>query len=429
MPDWLWMILLQVFLIFLNAVFAGSEIAVLSVNELKLDKMIRDGNAKAKVLKKLTKDPSRFLSTIQIAITLSGFLGSAFAADNFSGYLADGMARLGIGLPYPVLDSISVILITLILSYFTLVFGELVPKQIAIHKTESMALAVSGLIAKISVVFAPLVKILSWSTNAVLRLLHINPDAEEEKLTEEEILMTVQAGTANGVIEPDQGEIIANVFAFDDLKARDLLTHRMDMDVVDLLKPETWHDSICRSEHSFLPVVEGDSDKVIGLLNTKKYFRNQADDDKTRIQESMEKPYFVYESMPADELFATLKNSRKHTAVILDEYGGVSGLVTMTDLLGKLVGNFESGEELITPLPDGSFRIKDKAGVQEVARALDTSINPDYVNFNGLVCSLIQGIPDQNGQEIEYNGWKIRLDHIEHHRVEDALVTRARPEE
>lgn len=420
------MILLQVFLIFLNAVFAGSEIAVLSVNELKLDKMIREGNSKAKTLKKLTKDPSRFLSTIQIAITLSGFLGSAFAADNFSGYLADWMVSLGISLPYNILDSISVIFITLILSYFTLVFGELVPKQIAIHKTEKMALAVSGLISKISVIFAPIVKVLSWSTNAVLRVIHIDPNADEEKLTEDEILMTVQAGAENGVIEPDQSEIIANVFAFDDLKARDLLTHRMDMDVIDLLKPETWQNSICQSEHSFLPVVEGDSDKVIGILNTKKYFRNQSEDEKARIEESVDKPYFVYESIPADELFDSLKNSKRHMAVILDEYGGVSGLVTMTDLLGKLVGNFEPKEDLITPLKDGSYRIKGKASIQDVAKALDTPINPDYVSFNGFVYDLIQGIPDQNGKEIEYGDWKIRLDHINHHRVEDAVVSKTR---
>ena len=203
MYDILWQLLLQVLLIGLNAVFACAEIAVLSVSETKLERMAADGNRKAARLRKLTVQPARFLATIQVAITLSGFLGSAFAADNFSELLVQWLVGLGVGIPAKTLDTISVILITIILSYFTLVFGELVPKRLAMKKSEQLALGMSGLISAISKFFAPLVWLLTVSVNGVLRLLHVDPEGDEEEVSEEEIRMMVDAGSERGAIDPE----------------------------------------------------------------------------------------------------------------------------------------------------------------------------------------------------------------------------------
>ena len=222
----IWQIILQILLISLNAVFACTEIAVISMNDNKLEKMAAEGNRKAKRLFNLTSQPAKFLSTIQVAITLSGFLGSAFAADNFSEILTDLLIKIGTPIPASTLDAISVVVITLILSYFTLVFGELVPKRVAMKNPEKIALGISAFISAIAKLFAPVVWLLTVSTNGILRLLGIDPNAEDEEVTEEEIRMMVDAGSEKGTIDIEEKEIIQNVFEFDDLSVGEIATHR-----------------------------------------------------------------------------------------------------------------------------------------------------------------------------------------------------------
>ena len=267
------LLLVQIILIALNAVFASAEIAVLSVNEARLEQMARQGDKKAVRLYRLTREPARFLSTIQIAITLSGFLGSAFAADGFSDPLVDWVVSLGVSLPRQTLDTIAVVLITLILSYFTLIFGELVPKRIAMKKSEQLALAISGLIAAISAVFRPVVWLLSLSTNAVLRLCGIDPHEEEEQVSEEEIRMMVKAGGDRGTIDREEQAFIQNVFEFDDITAEEIATHRTDVTILWLEDDdETWAKTIHDSRHTLYPVCDGSPDNVTGVLNAKDYF-------------------------------------------------------------------------------------------------------------------------------------------------------------
>ena len=269
----LFMIFLQVFLIALNAVFACAEIAVISMNDGKLAKLVAEGDRRALRLARLTSQPARFLATIQVAITLSGFLGSAFAAENFSDGLVVWLKGLGVSAPAATLDAAAVVFITLVLSYFTLVFGELVPKRVAMRKAEALALGMSALISGIAKLFAPIVWVLTASTNGILRLLGIDPDADDERVSEEEIRMMVDVGSEKGAIDREEKQFIQNVFEFDDLTAGDIATHRTDIDMLWLDESmDDWKATIHSSRHTLYPVCDETADNIVGILNAKDFF-------------------------------------------------------------------------------------------------------------------------------------------------------------
>ena len=267
-------LILQVVLIALNAVFASAEIAVISANDTKLKNMADEGNKRAWKLVKLTEQPSRFLSTIQVAITMAGLLGSAFAAENFAGPVVSLLVSLGITAPEKVMRSIVVILITLILAYFNLVFGELVPKRIAMKNPEGLSLRLSNMLYAVSKVFAPLVFLLTVSTNGVLRLMGIDPEEHEEQVSEEEIKMLLATGSKQGNIDAQETELIQNVFEFDDISVEELCTHRLDVVYLSLEDDDAqWEETIHESRHTFFPVCGESIDDIRGVLNTKDYFR------------------------------------------------------------------------------------------------------------------------------------------------------------
>ena len=264
------MILLQVVFIALNAVFASAEIAVISMNDSKLAKLAAEGNKRAIRLARLTSQPSRFLSTIQVAITLSGFLGSAFASENFSDMLTDWLLSLGVPIPAKTLNTISMVVITIILSYFTLIFGELVPKRVAMRKAETLALGMATLLSTIAKLCTPIVAFLTLSTNAVLRLLGIDPNAEDDEVSEEEIRMMVDAGSEKGAIDHQEKEFIQNVFEFDDLTAGEIATHRTEITLLWLEESmEDWKNTIYNSRHTLYPICEESADDILGILNAK----------------------------------------------------------------------------------------------------------------------------------------------------------------
>ena len=273
-------IILQFVLIFLNAVFASAEIAVISTNETKLQKMAERGDKRAKRLVKMTSQPARFLSTIQVAITLAGFLGSAFAADNFAGPLTNVLVKAGLPLPASFINSICVILITLILAYFNIVLGELVPKRIAMKRAEKTALGISGVLRFVSVIFAPIVWLLTASTNGLLRLFGINPGEDEEEVTEEEIMMMAEAGSEKGSIDSEENELIKNIFEFKEQTVGEVCTHRKDTDLLFLSESdEEWAARIASTRHTYYPICGKGIDDIAGVLSTKDYFRL---DDKSR---------------------------------------------------------------------------------------------------------------------------------------------------
>ncbi|MBR3149521.1 MAG: HlyC/CorC family transporter [Eubacterium sp.] len=426
-------IILLIVLVFLNAVFASAEIAVISMNDARLRQLTSEGNKKAVKLSRLTDQPSRFLATIQVAITLAGLLSSAFAADSFASPIVKRLVGLGVGVNERVLSTVTVIVITLILAYFNLVFGELVPKRIAMKRAEKMALGMSGMLYAVSIIFRPVVFILTASTNLVLRIFGINPNENDEKITEEEIRMLLSQGSEQGTIKDYENEIIQNVFDFNDTTIEQICTHRRDVDFIDANSPiEEWNKVIYETRHSFYPLIRDNNENIIGILDTKDYFRIKNKTKKSVIATAVDEPVYVPEGMKAYNLFKQMKSTRKYFAVIVDEYGGFEGIITLHDLMEALVGdmyNIEEGAVTkdIQQLTDDSWRIKGSAEIDEVSHTVGVDLtNEDmYDTFNGYVCDVLQRVP--NDGEVftcETDELTISVRSVKNHMVQIAYVTK-----
>lgn len=426
-------ILLQVFLIALNAIFAAAEIAIISMNDAKLASLAAKGNKKAVRLARLTSTPAKFLATIQVAITLSGFLGSAFAADNFAVRLVDWLLSLGVPeTAKAALNSVSVIIITLILSYFTLVFGELVPKRVAMKKAESLALGISGLISFISKAFAPIVWFLTFSTNGMLRLFGIDPNEHEESVSEEEIRMMVDAGSEKGTIDVEEKELIQNVFEFDDLSADDIATHRTDIDLLWMDDTvDKWEETIHISRHTFFPVCKDTVDNIVGVLNAKDYFRLKNKTLDNIMKECVKPAFFIPETVKADVLFRNMKQKKNYFAVVLDEYGGMTGIVTITDILESIVGDYDEDtmtaqeeDPEILKVNDDTWKILGTALISDVEEELGISLDTEDVDtFGGYVFSVL-GIVPEDGETLttETDVLEISITEVKEHRIEKTIV-------
>jgi putative hemolysin len=419
----------------INAFFASAEIAVISLSEAKLKKQAEEGDSKASKLLALTQAPDSFLSAIQIAITLAGFLSSAFAADSFAGPLVTWLTQdVGFtAIPPASLNTIMVVCITIVLSYFSLVLGELVPKRIAMQKTEAVARATVGVVTAVAHLFRPIIWLLSKSTNGVLRLLHIDPNAESEEVSEDEIMMMVDLGEERGAIETNEKELIENIFEFNNNTAEDVMVHRTDMV---LLWVEDTHEDILaairQSGLSRFPVYEEDADDIIGVLNTRDYLLNDQLDRPKTTRELLRPAYFVPESVRTDVLFRDMQSKKVHLAIVVDEYGGTSGLVTMEDLLEEIVGNiydeFDPQEEKdIERLDDGLWRVSGSCELERVAEALDVEFPEDEESdtLGGLVFAQLSVIPADGSQlEVDAYGLHIQVQNFTDRRVEWALVSK-----
>ena len=426
-------LLLQLLLILVNAFFAATEIAVLSLNVTKLRKLEEEGALYAKKLIHLVEEPSGFLSTIQVGITLAGFLGSAFAADNFSGPLVDWIIN-GLGfhsISESVLDTLSVILITLILSYFTLVLGELVPKRIAMQKPLEVAKVSSNVVGVISVVLKPVVAFLSLSTNGILRLLRMKTETEEELITEEDIRMMMNQGKKTGSIDSDEQQWIENVFEFDDISVKEAMT--CTPDVVAIPYDSTNEEIlsiITESGLSRFPVYDEDMNDILGILNTREFLLNLNSKECTCLEEIIRSAYFVPETIRAQSLFKDMQKKKVHIAVVVDEYGATSGIITMEDLIERIVGNiydeFDPAEAAdIEQLKDNLWRVSGSYNVWDLASLLEIEIPEDveYSTVGGMVFSCLHMIPkDGTKLDVEVNGVKIHVEQIEEHRIKSVLI-------
>ena len=428
----IWQLLLQVVLIGINAFFAMTEIAVISLNESKINRLAEDGDPEAKKLQYLTENPARFLSTIQVAITLAGFLGSAFAASNFASRIVAAVQASGANVNLETLNTLCVVGVTLLLSYVTLVFGELVPKRIAQKKPERIAKKVVGVIRFCSVLTKPIVWMLSKSTNGVLRLLGMDPKDEAEEVSEDDIRLMVDIGGEKGAIGADEREMIDNIFEFNDSTAEDLMIHRTDTVTIWVDEdPAELEKQIVESGHSRFPVYDEDMDDIIGILYLRDYFVNLRVEQPKPLRQIIRPPYFVPDSVKADALFREMQSRQIHMAIVVDEYGGFNGIITMEDLLEEIVGNiydeFDPVEQDMEQLEDGVWRMRGSVGLDTLGEIFDINLPEDeFDTLGGMVFGELGIIPDDGETpEVEAHGLHIWVEEIADRRVEWARVKKA----
>ena len=392
-------------LIALNAFFAATEIAFISLNDTKIEKQAKQGNKKARQINEMLKEPSKFLATIQIGITFAGFLSSAFASDAFADRLAPVLQQL-IPLGIGIWKSVSIVLITIILSYFTLVFGELVPKRIAMKNPEKIANFSIGIIKMISVITAPFVKLLTFSTNIISRIFGVK-EKEEEIVTEEEIMMMVEAGEEKGTIEKQEKELINNVFEFNDKTVSEIMTHRTDIYALDVRDNiEDILTELNEYKYSRIPVYEDSIDEIRGVLYIKdlfKYLNNK--DNNIEIKDIMREAYFVPQYKMINDLFKELQKNKKQLAIVIEEYGGTAGIVTMEDILEELVGNifdeYDDIENEFEKIDENTFRISGSVSIAELNKILKVDIpEGEYDTLSGYLIELLGRIPEDDEKPI-----------------------------
>lgn len=427
-------------LILVNAFFAMSELAVITLNESKIEKMAEDGDVRAQKVLRLTSDSSRFLSTIQVGVTLAGFLTSAVAATSFSEALAGWLCNvldITSKTAQGFVSSVSLVLITLIISYFSLVLGELLPKRIAMHNPESISFRIVGILLFLRGFLRPLVALLSASTNALLRLIGINPNDDPQAVTEEEIRMLVDVGEEKGVIEESQKEMINNIFEFDDIVASDVMTHRTDVVSVDI---NDSYDKVVKTAieegYSRIPVYDDDPDDIKGVLYVKDLLKYVGQDlPKRGLAHLIRKAYFVPESKKCGELFSEMTEKHVQLAVVSDEYGGFAGIVTIEDLIESIVGNiqdeYDNEDEEFEQLNDNTYTIDGVTDIEAVEEQLGIKLpEGEYDTVAGMILSILGRIPDEDEHPtVTVSGCEFTVESINERRIERVRIVRLTPEE
>ena len=398
-------LLVLIILIFCNAFFAAVEIAFISLNDMKIDKQAKEGDKKAKSIKKMLKNPSKFLATIQIGITLAGFLSSAFASDAFADDLAPFLAKLIPVFPVDVWNHISIIIITIILSYFTLIFGELVPKRVAMKYSEPLAYVSVGIIRFISIITAPFVRFLTFSTDVVSKLFGASGN-EEETVTEEEIRMMIDVGEEKGSINKDEREMIENVFEFNDKLVSEIMVPRTEIFALeaDLSVSDAIEEITADNRFSRMPVYEETLDKIKGIVYVKDIVTSLKN-KRTKIKSLVKEAYYVSELSHINDVFKELRKSKKQIAIVLDEHGGTAGIVTMEDIVEELVGEiydeYDVIEKKYEKLSEDEYMIEGELPVYEVEKILDISIpEGEYDTLSGYLISKLNRIPNEKEKPI-----------------------------
>ena len=423
-------IIVLIILILLNAYFAATEIAFISLNDSKVERNAKDGNKKAKQILKMLKSPSKFLATIQIGITFAGFLSSAFASDAFADRLAP---ILNSWMPFwgvEVWQGISIVIITIILSFFTLVFGELVPKRLAMKYYEKIAYATIGVIRSISVITAPFVKLLTFSTNMVSKIFGVG-EAEEEVVTEEEIKMMIDEGEEKGTIEKGERVLLNNVFEFNDIIVSEIMTPRTDMYAIDINDDiKNWLDEVDEYKYSRIPVYDESVDDIKGILFVKDILKPLKDNEDIDIKRLMREPYFVPESKDIDELFREMQQNKVQMAIVIDEYGGTAGLITMEDIIEELVGNifdeYDDEEIDVKKIDDNTYILDGTLTSYELKKIFDVELpEGDYETLSGYLLEKLGRIPDEDEHPvIEDDKLTYKVEEMEDKRIKSVKVCR-----
>ena len=411
-------------LILVNAYFAASEIAYISLNDAKIEKQAKEGNKKAKQIEKMLKEPSKFLATIQIGITLAGFLSSAFASETFADMLAPILNSWIPAISIGVWKSISIIIITIILSFFTLVFGELVPKRLAMKHYEKISFATIGVIRSISIITAPFVKLLTVVTNAISKIFGVGEN-EEETVTEEEIKMMVNQGEEKGTIEEEEKELINNVFEFNDITVSEIMRHRKDIFAVDMgISNEELLDELTQEEYRYsrIPVYDETIDEIKGILYVKDILKNIKKKN-FKVKNLIKEAYFVSQNRLINEVFKELQKNKMQIAIVVDEYGGTAGLVTMEDILEELVGDiydeYDKEEREYEKIDDNTYMLAGSLPIYDVNKLLDAEIpEGDYDTISGFLQEELGRIPeDEEKPVIETEKVTYKIEEYEDKRI------------
>ena len=425
-----WQIILQILFIIICAIITTAESALISLNDSRLEKLAENGDKKARRLKKLVDNPNDFLLSSQTAVKLSEFVSAGIAVLNFSGRLSEILEK---SMSKNVAGFISVAVILLIITFLMMTFGEFIPKCLSAKNPEKLALRFSGMLTVVSALFRPFVSVMNAVSCGILKLIGVNPEKTAEIVTEEEILMMSDAGAETGAIDENENRIIKNIFAFDDMTAGQICTHRTEVSVLwaddDI---EVWEEIIHRTRHSVLPVCSESIDNVVGVLDAKDYFRTDKKNYENIMENAVREPYFVHENMKADKLFAHMKkNKDNHFAVVVDEYGGMSGIITITDLVEKLVGEFADDEEetfeKVMKTGINTWTVQGNATVGEVCDTLEISLDTDKnETFGGYVIAELGNIPKNSEKiSVDSDGLHIEILKIKHHRIELCRVTKS----
>ena len=393
-------------LILINAYFAASEIAFISLNDAKIEKQAKEGNKKAKQIEKMLKTPSKFLATIQIGITLAGFLSSAFASETFADKIAPYLYNIIPAISLGVWKSLAIIFITIILSFFTLVFGELVPKRLAIKHYEKISFATIGVIRTISILTAPFVKLLTSVTNGISKIFGVGEN-EEETVTEEEIKMMLDQGEESGTIKEDEKELINNVFEFNDITVSEIMRHRKDIFAVDInISTEELLEELSKEEYRYsrIPVYDETIDEIKGILYVKDVLKNI--NKKTfKVKNVIKDAYFISQNRLINEVFRELQKNKKQLAIILDEYGGTAGIVTMEDILEELVGDiydeYDKEESEYEKIDENTYILSGSMPIFDVNKLLEADIpEGEFDTISGFLQDKLGRIPEDKEKPI-----------------------------
>lgn len=415
----------------INAFFAASEMAMVSADKNKLKSMGDEGNKKAKKALQLLAEPSRFLSTIQVGITVAGFFNAASAAVGLQEKFGNVLASFGI----PFAPKIAFALITIFLSYISLVFGELVPKRIALQNPERFSLLAINIVALIAKLTNPLIKFLSFSTNVSLRLLGINTRHLENKVTLEEIRSMVEVGQEQGVINPVEREMIDSVISFDDKQAEEIMTARTEVFMIDIDDPiEEYIPDILGLKYSRIPVYEDNPDNIIGILYLKDYmalaYKKGSFQNIKSIRGILRPAYFVPERKNINDLFNEMQDDRRHLSILIDEYGGVSGIVTMEDLIEEIMGDiddeYDHDEPDIVAISDTIFRVNGSTSIKEFNSETHCELDEDSEDFDtigGFLINLLDYIPDDGERPvIEFENLIFNILKVEDKRIKEVRI-------
>lgn len=427
-PMWGQIILLLV-LIIINAYFAAAEMAIVSVNKNRIRSLAQEGNKKAQALAGLIDEPNKFLSSIQVVITLAGFLTSAEAAVSFSDDVGIWLEHAGI--PYG--TEISVVLVTLILAFFTLVLGELLPKRLAMLHADKIAMGVVKPILFISVIFKPFVWLLSVTVTLILKLLRQRTDVTSVEYSEDDVVSMLEAGQESGELKEEGKKMITSIFAFDDLLAYEVMTPRTDVFSIDINAPtEDYIDELMELRYSRIPVYEDDSDNIIGILYIKDYLikAREAGFDNVDFRSILRKPYFVPETKNIDSLFFELQTTKQHIAILIDEYGGFSGIVTMEDIIEEVMGDIDDEYDEVEPeiqkVADDTYIVDGSMNLDDIDEELGIDLESENSEtIGGFIIDILGEIPDENdtGREIEYENCRFRIDSVRDRRIEKITIT------